>query len=116
MARLLQSTGYRVQSTVGKKKLGESITEYKCPLKSICACTITTTTVYNLSISQATSFTTPQPLYQSNKMQLSAVLTFAVALLAGQSLAAPELEKRTTCQACDIAGYDSGPACCSAHV
>lgn len=50
------------------------------------------------------------------KMQLSTILTFTVALLAGHALASPELQKRTTCQACSVGGIEGGPACCSAHV
>ncbi|OJJ83594.1 uncharacterized protein ASPGLDRAFT_416574 [Aspergillus glaucus CBS 516.65] len=49
-------------------------------------------------------------------MQLSTILTFTVALLAGHALASPELQKRTTCQACSVAGVEGGAACCSAHV
>ncbi|EYE95303.1 uncharacterized protein EURHEDRAFT_377391 [Aspergillus ruber CBS 135680] len=48
-------------------------------------------------------------------MQLSTILTFTVALLAGHALASPELQKRTTCQACSVAGIEGGAACCSAH-
>lgn len=50
-------------------------------------------------------------------MQFSTILTFVAALMVGQSIASPDLlQKRTTCQACDVGGYEAGPACCTAHV
>lgn len=50
-------------------------------------------------------------------MQFSTILTFVAALMVGQSIASPDLlQKRTTCQACAVGGYEAGPACCSAHV
>lgn len=60
--------------------------------------------------------TNPQISLPTSKMQLSTILTFTVALLAGHALASPELQKRTTCQACSVGGFEGGAACCSAHV